>query len=176
MNGVIMPSVSAGSSQRDASVMCTPHVIVPSGAAAAGAARPIRIRPATSEARNRVIGRGPSWKAWIATVALVFGAPSSQRQRSKLAPTWPRSSVGALALTPGYHTLAACRREVDLRKRLTGVSGLPAYRVQRALGEALRLRPCQLVIMQVLQALVLNGRQLSTSPLPLQIGQARSSS
>ena len=35
MNGVMMPSVSAGSSQRDASVMCTPHVIVPSGAAAA---------------------------------------------------------------------------------------------------------------------------------------------
>src|SRR6058998_3098106 len=37
MNGVMIPSVSAGSSQRDASVMWTPHVIVPSGAAAAGA-------------------------------------------------------------------------------------------------------------------------------------------
>src|SRR5262249_13836739 len=35
------PSVSAGSSQRDASVMCRPHVIVPSGAAAPGAARPL---------------------------------------------------------------------------------------------------------------------------------------
>src|SRR5262249_49773519 len=41
MNGVMMPSVSAGSSQRDASVMCRPQVIVPSGAAAAGAARPL---------------------------------------------------------------------------------------------------------------------------------------
>src|SRR5262245_22967220 len=41
MNGVMMPSVSAGSSQRDASVMCTPHVIVPSGAAAAEAAGPL---------------------------------------------------------------------------------------------------------------------------------------
>src|SRR5215470_10457385 len=59
MNGVMMPSVSAGSSQRDASVMCTPHVIVPSGAAAAGAARPSRSRPVRSEARNRVIGRAP---------------------------------------------------------------------------------------------------------------------
>src|SRR5215472_3328214 len=36
MNGVMMPSVSAGSSQRDASVMWTPHVIVPSGAAVTG--------------------------------------------------------------------------------------------------------------------------------------------
>src|SRR5262252_4971461 len=41
MNGVMMPSVSAGSSQRDASVMCTAHVIVPWGAAAAGAASPL---------------------------------------------------------------------------------------------------------------------------------------
>ena len=37
MNGVMMPSVSAGSSQREASVMWTPHVMVPSGAAVAGA-------------------------------------------------------------------------------------------------------------------------------------------
>src|SRR5437870_10639239 len=42
MNGVMMPSVSAGSSQREASVMCTPQVMVPSGAAVAGRARPIR--------------------------------------------------------------------------------------------------------------------------------------
>src|SRR5262245_36498407 len=36
MKGVMMPSVSAGSSQREASVMCTPQVMVPSGAAVAG--------------------------------------------------------------------------------------------------------------------------------------------
>src|SRR5215471_11899402 len=60
MNGVMMPSVSAGSSQRDASVMCTPHVIVPSGAAAAGPARPIRSRPVTREDRIRVIFEDPS--------------------------------------------------------------------------------------------------------------------
>src|SRR5580765_5033115 len=36
MNGVINPSVSAGSSQRETSVTCTPMVIVPSGAAGAG--------------------------------------------------------------------------------------------------------------------------------------------
>src|SRR5436309_2158700 len=42
MNGVMMPSVSAGSSQREASVMCTPQVMVPSGGAVAGRAGPIR--------------------------------------------------------------------------------------------------------------------------------------
>src|SRR5262245_61837319 len=40
MNGVAMPSVSPGSSHRDGSVTCTPKVRVPSGAAAAGPARP----------------------------------------------------------------------------------------------------------------------------------------
>src|SRR5712692_7386622 len=48
MNGVTMPSVSAGSSQRDASVMWTPHVIVPSGAAVAGRAAPKRTATARS--------------------------------------------------------------------------------------------------------------------------------
>src|SRR5262245_18027415 len=52
MNGVMMPSVSAGSSQRDASVMCTPHVIVPSGAAAAGAARPLERTPEPASAAD----------------------------------------------------------------------------------------------------------------------------
>jgi hypothetical protein len=42
MNGVTMPSVSAGSSQREASVMCTPHVMVPSGAALAERTTPTR--------------------------------------------------------------------------------------------------------------------------------------
>src|SRR5262245_26382596 len=40
MNGVMMPSVSAGSSHREARVMCTPQVMVPSGAAPAGPAAP----------------------------------------------------------------------------------------------------------------------------------------
>src|SRR2546422_10122840 len=40
MNGVMMPWVSAGSSQREASVMCTPQVIVPSGAASTSPATP----------------------------------------------------------------------------------------------------------------------------------------
>ena len=44
MNGVMMPSVSAGSSQRDASVMCTPQVTVPSGAAEAGRGDPKNVR------------------------------------------------------------------------------------------------------------------------------------
>src|SRR6266850_6969059 len=48
MNGVMMPSVSAGSSQREASVMCTPHVMVPSGAAAAERATPSRRASAKS--------------------------------------------------------------------------------------------------------------------------------
>src|SRR2546423_4826678 len=42
MNGVMIPSVSAGSSQREASVMCTPHVMVPSGAAPAERTTPTR--------------------------------------------------------------------------------------------------------------------------------------
>src|SRR2546428_3635498 len=40
MTGVMIPSVSAGSSQRVASVIWTPHVIVPSGAAETGPAPP----------------------------------------------------------------------------------------------------------------------------------------
>jgi hypothetical protein len=36
-NGVMIPGVSAGSNHVGASVMCTPHVIWPSGAAPAGA-------------------------------------------------------------------------------------------------------------------------------------------
>src|SRR6266567_415369 len=40
MKGVMIPSVSAGSSQREARVMWTPHVMVPSGAAVAERARP----------------------------------------------------------------------------------------------------------------------------------------
>jgi hypothetical protein len=50
MNGVMMPGVSAGSSHVGASVTCTPQVICPSGAAAAGAAKPAiaRVSAATS--------------------------------------------------------------------------------------------------------------------------------
>src|SRR5437867_10361168 len=48
MNGVMMPSVSAGSSQRDASVMCTPHVMVPSGAADAGHELPRSVTAAST--------------------------------------------------------------------------------------------------------------------------------
>src|SRR5215468_8206907 len=40
MNGVMMPSVSAGSSHREARVMCTPQVMVPSGAALTGLTAP----------------------------------------------------------------------------------------------------------------------------------------
>src|SRR5207253_4603292 len=39
MNGVMIPWVSAGSNHVGARVMCTPHVIWPSGAATAGDAR-----------------------------------------------------------------------------------------------------------------------------------------
>src|SRR5436309_15858134 len=42
MNGVMIPSVSAGSSEREACVMCTPHVRVPSGAALAERTTPTR--------------------------------------------------------------------------------------------------------------------------------------
>src|SRR5436309_592346 len=55
MNGVMIPSVSAGSSQRVASVMWTPHVIVPSGADEAGPAPPRMPR----HARNTLALRPP---------------------------------------------------------------------------------------------------------------------
>ena len=54
MNGMIVPSVSAGSSHRAARDTCTPHVMTPSGAAwrgRAGARR--RHVSATSVARLR---------------------------------------------------------------------------------------------------------------------------
>src|SRR5262245_47022438 len=55
MNGVMMPSVSAGSSHREARVMCTPQVMVPSGAALAGpeaaSVRAVR-RPGRRRARR----------------------------------------------------------------------------------------------------------------------------
>src|SRR5215813_9903109 len=61
MNGVMIPSVSAGSSQRDASVMWMPHVIVPSGAAAAGKVLPGLTRKARVKMQKRraaaLIGR-----------------------------------------------------------------------------------------------------------------------
>src|SRR5437667_1177371 len=55
MNGVMMPSVSAGSSQREASVMCTPHVIVPSGAASTSPATP---RTRTTASRRTTARQG----------------------------------------------------------------------------------------------------------------------
>src|SRR2546425_11802058 len=53
MNGVMIPSVSAGSSQREASVMWTPHVIVPSGAAVVGAAAASSSRTARAATLER---------------------------------------------------------------------------------------------------------------------------
>ncbi len=47
MNGLMNASVSPGSSQRAARVTCSPHVSVPSGAAAAG--------PATAASNSRTI-------------------------------------------------------------------------------------------------------------------------
>src|SRR5712691_7719353 len=64
MNGVMIPSVSAGSSQREASVMWTPHVIEPSGAAAAGATLARRKR----SARRYLMVRPPSRPLTIAGV------------------------------------------------------------------------------------------------------------
>src|SRR5215470_9966776 len=63
MNGVMMPSVSEGSSQREASVMWMPHVMVPSGAASAGGARAAaRVRAARPRTTRAMPGlMDPSW-------------------------------------------------------------------------------------------------------------------
>src|SRR5262245_2120051 len=53
MNGVMMPSVSAGSSHLEASVMCTPQVRVPSGDASAGEVT------AATRARTKTATRTP---------------------------------------------------------------------------------------------------------------------
>src|SRR6185295_12872468 len=54
MKGVMIPSVSAGSSQRETSVMWTPHVMVPSGAAVAETASPETNVAARSPRTRRV--------------------------------------------------------------------------------------------------------------------------
>src|SRR5215467_4280698 len=56
MNGVMMPSVSAGSSQREARVMCTPHVRVPSGAALTGLTAPSVTAMTSTEGKARQYG------------------------------------------------------------------------------------------------------------------------
>src|SRR6266478_4446553 len=64
MNGVMMPSVSAGSSHREARVMCTPQVMVPSGAALAGPKAPSVRATTRSGSRARPLGTlmfFPSW-------------------------------------------------------------------------------------------------------------------
>jgi hypothetical protein len=57
MKGVMMPSVSAGSSHREAKVMCTPHVTVPSGAAAAGRVTPNKTRQVIATMPSRMSER-----------------------------------------------------------------------------------------------------------------------
>src|SRR5262245_26211621 len=60
MNGMIVPSVSAGSSQREASDTCVPHVRVPSGAAHRGGAQTKTRSASTTSAFMEVIGAVPS--------------------------------------------------------------------------------------------------------------------
>src|SRR5712692_232440 len=53
MKGVMIPSVSAGSNQREANVMWTPHVMVPSGAAVADRTAPKNVVNARSATTTR---------------------------------------------------------------------------------------------------------------------------
>src|SRR5438105_3925169 len=53
MNGMIVPSVSAGSSQRAARLTCTPHVIVSAGVAARAPETPGRGASVATTARAR---------------------------------------------------------------------------------------------------------------------------
>src|SRR5262249_59856688 len=64
MNGVMMPSVSAGSSHREARVMCTPQVMVPSGAALTGLTAPSVTAMTSTGRKARQYGTvmtSPSW-------------------------------------------------------------------------------------------------------------------
>src|SRR4030095_318618 len=52
MNGMIVPSVSAGSSHRAARETCTPQIMTPSGAASRGCARDSRMNATATSTRS----------------------------------------------------------------------------------------------------------------------------
>src|SRR5262245_54178999 len=58
MKGVMIPGVSAGSNHVGARVMCTPHVICPSGAAATGAGGKNATAKSSNVTSRPIVGRG----------------------------------------------------------------------------------------------------------------------
>src|SRR5262249_22979203 len=81
-NGVMNASVSPGSSQRAASVTCTPQVSVPSGAAHAGPGKAQQITASsieiTERARNRLMGP-PSTRGEVVDVGSARSGDYAQR-------------------------------------------------------------------------------------------------
>ena len=76
MNGVMIPSVSAGSNHFGASETCTPHVIWPSGPAATGAAT-------ASRASRTKVTTTRRWRKVCLLIATGF-AFIRQRRRGRL--------------------------------------------------------------------------------------------
>ena len=78
MNGVMIPSVSAGSSQREASVMWMPHVIEPSGAAAAGAtlATGARLMTKRKSARRHLMALTITGLVKFSFLAIISSSPN----------------------------------------------------------------------------------------------------
>src|SRR5215470_3892541 len=102
MNGVMMPSVSAGSSQREARVMCTPQIMVPSGAARAGLTAPsVRVVTRTaSRARHfgtlmdfslmeSGLGSSPGTSGWRRSCAGDRGQSSFAQPARSTETSWP---------------------------------------------------------------------------------------
>src|SRR5437773_294318 len=111
MNGVMMPSVSAGSSHREARVTCTPQVMVPSGAALAGPKAPSVRAAARSEIRARHLGTlmfPPSWsQGWalprkrLVGDDLALATAAQSRRVTQASPRPPIScDMGGLSSRP----------------------------------------------------------------------------
>src|SRR2546422_809744 len=125
MNGVMIPSVSAGASQRVASVVWTPHVIVPSRAAGAGPAPPRVPRHArdTLAVRRLMVdppplcsgisratpgGQPANWAAPTVRTSRIQRVDSARRTRRRQAPARHR----ALARLGQYPWTRATRRAI----------------------------------------------------------------
>src|SRR5256712_14174105 len=110
MKGVAIPSVSPGSSQREASVMWTPQVMVPAGPAGAAAAGPATPKPrtiATKAVTTREVHDLMGSSQWrISRQLLPRAAPcGSRRERmTTIDPLW--ATVAELSRAFGARTLS----------------------------------------------------------------------
>src|SRR3989449_3065229 len=110
MKGVAIPSVSPGSSQREASVMWTPQVMVPAGPAGAAAAGPATPKPrtiATKAVTTREVHDLMGSSQWRISRQLLTRAArcgSRREQMTTIDPVW--ATVAELSRAFGARTLS----------------------------------------------------------------------